>query len=160
MTEAVIWAVPGLTALTAIGAEMAPAGTMTVAGTVATAASTVANAIVVSTSCATLMVTVRLPVAPCCSGSGLGSSDTIAAGCGATWTVEVFEVLFAVAVISASPVESAVAVNVALVAPWATVTEAGTPSTELEEDSSTSVLVVCAELRRTVKVLVAPTFMV
>jgi len=45
--------------------------------------------IVVSTSCATLIVAVSEPVAPCCSGSGFGNSDTIAAACGETCTLAV-----------------------------------------------------------------------
>ena len=115
-----------------------------------------ASAIVVSVSCATLIVTVRLPVAPCCSGSGSGSSDTIAAGCGATCTAEVFDVLFASAVMSG--VAGARAGGGEGGAGRALRDRHGCRHLStggLADESSISVFVVCAALMRTVKVLVA-----
>src|SRR5258706_11007968 len=62
---------------------------------------------------------------------------------------------------TALPTARPVAVNTALVCPCATVTEAGICSTEgLSTESVIGVLVVCAALILTVKLLVAPTFMV
>src|SRR5258706_10567488 len=62
---------------------------------------------------------------------------------------------------TALPTARPVAVNTALVCPCATVTEAGICSTDgLSTESVIGVLVVCAALIRTVKLLVAPTFMV
>ena len=107
------------------------------------------------------MVTVRLPVAPCCKGSGLGSSDTIAAGCGETCTDAVLDVLFAVAVMTALPAATPVTVKTALVCPCATITLGGACSTPAgSTDSATSVFVSCAALMLTVNWLVAPTVMV
>src|SRR6266849_5448853 len=61
----------------------------------------------------------------------------------------------------ALPTASPVAVKTALVCPCATVTEAGICSTEgLSTESAIGVFVVCAALILTVKLLVAPTFMV
>src|SRR5260221_14341626 len=62
---------------------------------------------------------------------------------------------------TALPTARPVAVNTALVCPCATVTEAGICSTDgLSTESVIGVLVVCAALILTVKLLVAPTFMV
>src|SRR6266496_549384 len=94
-TEAVTFAVPVARAFTGIGAEITPAGTVTLAATCATAGASFASAMTASASCATLMVTVSVPVAPSCNGKGFGRSDTIAAACGETCTLEVFEVPFA-----------------------------------------------------------------
>src|SRR6266568_3471580 len=52
---------------------------LTEAVTFATVGASFASAMTISASCATLMVTVRLPVAPSCSGRGLGRSETMAA---------------------------------------------------------------------------------
>src|SRR5712691_8777835 len=61
---------------------------------------------------------------------------------------------------TALPTARPVAVKTALVCPCATVTEAGICSTEgLSTESAIWVLVVCAALILTVKLLVAPTFM-
>ena len=68
---------------------------------------------------------------------------------------------FADAVMTALPTARPVAVNTALVCPCATVTETGICSTDgLSTESAIWVLVVCAALILTVKLLVAPTFMV
>ncbi len=74
-----MFAVPVARAFTGINAEIAPAAMVALAATCATAGASLASAMTVSISCATLMVTVRLPVAPSCSGKGLGRSETIAA---------------------------------------------------------------------------------
>src|SRR5687767_7872813 len=129
-TEAVMTALPGLTAVTGTSAEMAPAAMTTLSGAVATSGALFVSAIVVGTSCATLIVTVSWPVAPCWSGSGVGRSDTIAAACGETWTLETLEVPLADAVMVESPTSRPIAVKVALVMPCGTITEAGTCSTE------------------------------
>src|SRR5712691_536091 len=160
-TEAVTFALPVVRAFTGIAVDITPAATVALAATCATAGASFASPMTVSASCATLMVTVRVPVAPSCSGSGLGSSDTIAAACGETCTLEVFEVPFADAVMTALPTARPVAVNTALVAPCATVTDAGICSTDgLSTESAIGVLVDCAALILTVKLLVAPTFIV
>jgi len=160
-TDAATCATPVATAFTGIGAEIAPAAMVTLAGTCATAGASFASAMTVSASCATVMVTVRLPVAPSCSGRGFGSSDTMAAGCGETCTLELFEVPFADAVMTALPAARPVAVNTALVVPCATVTEAGTWRTNgLSTASAICVPVGCVALIVTVKLLVAPTLIV
>src|SRR5687768_5637045 len=124
---------------------------------IATAGMLLASITVVALSCATLIVTVSVPCAPCWSGSGFGSSDTSAAGCGETCTAEDLAVPFADAVIVLSPVASAVAVNTAIVAPCAIVTVAGTCSTAgLLALSAISVFDVCAALIVTVNELVTP----
>src|SRR6266853_1980679 len=133
-TEAVMFAVPVARAFTGINAEIAPAAMVALAATCATAGASLASAMTVSISCATLMVTV---------------------------TLEVLDVPFADAVMTALPTARPVAVNTALVCPCATITEAGICSTDgLSTESAICVLVVCVALIVTVKLLVAPTFMV
>ena len=78
-TETVTFAVPVTSAFTGISAEIAPAAMVTLAATCTTAGASFTSATSVSVSCATLMVTVRLPVAPSCRGKGFGRRDTIAA---------------------------------------------------------------------------------
>src|SRR6266851_3923199 len=117
LTDAVTWAAPAASAVTVTVAAVAPAGTVTVAGTWTIPGALFASAIAVSVACAALSVAVRLPVAACCSGSGLGTSETIATACCATCTVAVFWTLSSAAVMIAFPVASAVAVKMALVFP-------------------------------------------
>src|SRR6266581_49366 len=115
LTEAVTRAAPAASAVTVTVAAVAPAGTVTVAGTWTIPGALFASAIAVSVACAALSVAVRLPVAACCSGSGLGTSETIATACCAICTATVFWTSLKAAVMIAPPVASAVAVKVALV---------------------------------------------
>src|SRR5437016_3034979 len=69
---AVICTVPGVLALTVMGALVWPAGTVTLLGTNAIPGAVLLSATVVSVCCAALIVTVSVPVAPTVMVSGLG----------------------------------------------------------------------------------------
>jgi hypothetical protein len=73
------------------------------------------NGILVSATCAALIVRSRLPVAPCWSGKGFGRSEPTCGGGGCTWTSALFAVPFKFAVTVAEPAASPETVKDALV---------------------------------------------
>jgi hypothetical protein len=157
LSEAVTCVVPALNACTVTSEEMAPAGMVKLAGSVATAGSALKRLTVVGALWAAFRAKAMAPAAPCCRGSGLGRIVTTAAGAAATCTPAVRDVSFTLAAIRASPAAIAVAVKLAALVPCGTETLAGTWSTPGSlEASCTTVEVACAALRRTVKPLVVP----
>jgi hypothetical protein len=84
---AVMSTVPGVFAVTVTGAVVWPVGITTLLGTEAIEGVVLVSVTLVSLSCAELIVTVNVPVAPCVIDSLLGSRLVIVGGCGVTCTV-------------------------------------------------------------------------
>src|SRR6266705_5918736 len=89
---AVICAVPGETPVTGMTADTCPASTLTEDATEATFALLLASKTCVFALCAAEMVTVRLPLAPCVTESGLGASEVGLGRFGVANTVTVMTV--------------------------------------------------------------------
>ena len=98
---AVMTAVPGVLAETAMGAVVCPAGTVTVAGTEAMPAALLVSVMVVGLDCAALIVTVRAPVPPWVMVSEAGWRLAIVGGAALTSTMAPTEPSFRVTVICA-----------------------------------------------------------
>ena len=105
---AVMTAVPGVLAETAIGAVVCPASTVMVAGTEAMPEALLVRVMTVFVLWAALIVTVRVPVAPWVMVWVAGWRLAIVGGAALTSTVALTEPSFRVAVIWALPTAMAV----------------------------------------------------
>jgi len=84
---AVTVTVPGTRPVRGTRAVTAPTGTVTLAGTMATPGSLVLNRTIVSVACVALMVTVRVPLAPCVTWRVAGRRRVRVGPAGVTVTV-------------------------------------------------------------------------
>ena len=158
---AVICTVPGVLALTVMGALVWPAGTVTLLGTNAIPGAVLLSATVVSVCCAALIVTVSVPDPPCVIVRVPGDRLVTVGGAGVTWTVLVALPPFSDTVMRALPTLTAVTGTGTLVCPAAKATDAGTVATPVLELLALSVpAVVGVGDRVAVSVPVAPTVMV
>jgi hypothetical protein len=123
---AVICALPGATALTGTLALTCPAETVTEEGTVAKLVLLLDSVTCVSLVCAALIVTVRLPLAPCTTVSEAGAKLVTVGGAGVTFTVALALPPFRLALTVVLPGPTPVTGIVTWVWPAANATLAGT----------------------------------